>query len=111
MKTFPFKIEKDQIRNRLLISAEYKIKKKQFLPEDISTMILEKLKSSTEDYLGKKIYDSVLTVTAYLNDNQKQSKKDAGRIAELNILSMINEPTAAAIIYGLNNKDINKKIF
>ncbi len=103
MKTFPFKIEKDQIKNKLLISAEYKNQKKQFLTEDISIMILEKLKSSSEDYLGKKIYDSVLTVPAYFNDNQRQSTKDTQRIAELNILRMINEPIATAIVYGLNN--------
>ena len=109
MKTLPFKIEKDQIRNRLLISVEYKNQKKKFLPEEISAMILDKLKSTAEDYLGKKIYDTVLTVPAYFNDNQRQATKDAGRIAGLNIIRMINEPTAAAIAYGLNNKDENEK--
>ncbi len=104
MKTFPFKIEKDQLRNRLLISVEYKNQIKKFLPEEISAMILEKLKKTAEDYLGKKIYDSVLTVPAYFNDNQRQATKDAGRIAGLNVIRMINEPTAAAIAYGLNKK-------
>ena len=104
MKTFPFKIEKDQLRNRLLILVEYKNQIKKFLPEEISAMILEKLKKSAEDYLGKKIYDSVLTVPAYFNDNQRQATKDAGRIAGLNVIRMINEPTAAAIAYGLNKK-------
>ena len=104
MKTFPFKIEKDQLRNRLLISVEYKNQIKKFLPEEISAMILEKLKKTAEDYLGKKIYDSVLTVPAYFNDNQRQATKDAGKIAGLNVIRMINEPTAAAIAYGLNKK-------
>ena len=68
IKKFPFKIEKDQIKNKLLISVDYKNQKKQFLIEEISKMILKKLKSSTEDYLSKKIYDSILTVPAYFND-------------------------------------------
>jgi len=109
MKTFPFKIEKDELRNRLLISVEYKNQKKQFLPEEISAMILEKLKRTAEDFLGKKIYDTVLTVPAYFNDNQRQATKDAGKIAGLNIIRMINEPTAAAIAYGLNSNNNNEE--
>ena len=106
MKLWPFKISKDVNSERPVINVEYMNEEKQFLAEEISSMVLEKLKQCAEDYLGKKIEDAVITVPAYFNDSQRQATKDAGRIAGLNVLRIINEPTAAAIAYGLNK--INK---
>src|SRR5436309_8803424 len=73
-------------------------------PPEVSAMILQKLKQAAEDYLGEKVTDAVITVPAYFNDAQRQATKDAGRIAGLNVLRIINEPTAAALAYGLDKK-------
>ena len=73
-------------------------------PPEISAMILQKLKAAAEDYLGEKVTDAVITVPAYFNDAQRQATKDAGKIAGLNVLRIINEPTAAALAYGLDKK-------
>src|SRR5688572_9027297 len=77
--------------------------KKHSAPE-ISAMILQKLKQAAEDYLGEKVTDAVITVPAYFNDAQRQATKDAGKIAGLNVLRIVNEPTAAALAYGLDKK-------
>ena len=108
MKHFPFKvISKD---NKPIIQANYKNELKDFQPEEISSMILTKMKTIAEDYLGEKVESAVITVPAYFNDSQRQSTKDAGAIAGLNVLRIINEPTAAAIAYGLDqNKDNSEK--
>ena len=108
MKHFPFKvISKD---NKPIIQASYKNELKDFQPEEISSMILTKMKTIAEDYLGENVESAVITVPAYFNDSQRQSTKDAGAIAGLNVLRIINEPTAAAIAYGLDqNKDNSEK--
>lgn len=102
LKLWPFTVKQDN--GKCLIEATYKNELKTFQPEEISSMILIKMKETAEEYMGEKITDAVITVPAYFNDSQRQATKDAGTIAGLNVLRIINEPTAAAIAYGLNNK-------
>lgn len=90
------------------LKVEYMAEEKIFLPEEISSMVLLKMKETAEAYLGTKVTDAVITVPAYFNDSQRQSTKDAGAIAGLNVLRIINEPTAAAIAYGLDKKAANE---
>ena len=80
------------------------VRDKRYSPPEISAMILQKLKTAAEDYLGEKVTDAVITVPAYFNDSQRQATKDAGTIAGLNVLRIVNEPTAAALAYGLDKK-------
>jgi L1 cell adhesion molecule like protein len=91
------------------IQVEYKEETKVFAPEEISSMILIKMKEIAESYLGTQVTDAVITVPAYFNDSQRQATKDAGAIAGLNVLRIINEPTAAAIAYGLDKKYKDEK--
>ena len=110
IKHFPFKVKADNL-DRPIISANYKGEEKDFKPEEISAMVLSKMKEIAEDYLGEKVESAVITVPAYFNDAQRQSTKDAGAIAGLKVLRIINEPTAAAISYGLDkNSDSEKHI-
>jgi len=106
MKHWPFEVVSDGGKPKL--GVEYKGEKKTFFPEEISSMVLTKMKETAEAYLGKTVTDAVVTVPAYFNDSQRQATKDAGTIAGLNVLRIINEPTAAAIAYGLDKKASGK---
>ncbi|XP_050518885.1 heat shock protein 68-like [Diabrotica virgifera virgifera] len=97
---WPFKVISDGGKPK--IQVEFKGERKTFAPEEISSMVLTKMKETAEAYLGTKIVDAVITVPAYFNDSQRQATKDAGAIAGLNVLRIINEPTAAALAYGLD---------
>ena len=108
MKLWPFKVVADE-SDRPQIQVDYKDEPKKFYPEEISSMVITKMKEIAEDYLGTKVTDIVITVPAYFNDQQRQATKDAGAIAGLNVLRIINEPTAAAIAYGLDNKSSKEK--
>jgi len=100
MKHFSFNVIDKQ--NKPKISVTFKNEQKEFTPEEISAMILTKMKQTAEDFLGHEVKNAVITVPAYFNDSQRQATKDAGMIAGINILRIINEPTAAAIAYGLD---------
>ncbi len=113
IKSLPYKVFNDG-NNKPKIEVEFKNEKKEFYPEEISAMILSKLKKDAEDYLGGPVTSAVVTVPAYFNDSQRQSTKDACAIAGMNCLRIINEPTAAAIAYGLDKtkeKEQNILIF
>ena len=103
IKISPFKIT--EAKNG---DAQVTIRGKSYSPAEISSMILVKMKQTAEDYLGEKATDAVITVPAYFNDSQRQATKDAGKIAGLNVLRIINEPTAAALAYGLDKKKDEK---
>jgi len=98
LKLFPYKIIKKD--NKPFIEVTYKKEKKIYSPEEISAMILEKMKRTAEDYLNEPVKNAVITCPAYFTDSQRLATKDAGRIAGLNVLRVINEPTAAAIAFG-----------
>lgn len=103
MKHWPFKVvAKDGGKPH--VQVEYKNETKTFSPEELSAMVLIKMKEIAESFLGTQVTDAVITVPAYFNDGQRQATKDAGAIAGLNVLRIINEPTAAAIAYGLDKK-------
>ncbi|PIA15561.1 70 kDa heat shock protein 3 [Coemansia reversa NRRL 1564] len=107
MKHWPFKVvNKD---TKPVIQVEFKGETKQFTPEEISSMVLIKMRETAEAFLGSEVKDAVITVPAYFNDSQRQATKDAGLISGLNVLRIINEPTAAAIAYGLDKKGAGEK--
>merc|ERR1712194_507594 len=109
MKHWPFTV-KSGVGGTPIIEVEYKGEKKEFKAEEISSMILTKMREVAEAYLGKEVKNAVVTVPAYFNDSQRQATKDSGAIAGLNILRIINEPTAAAIAYGLDKKGEEKNV-
>uniref|UniRef100_UPI00398E8E91 heat shock 70 kDa protein 1-like n=1 Tax=Pristiophorus japonicus TaxID=55135 RepID=UPI00398E8E91 len=102
MKHWPFQVVSDVGKPK--VKVEYKGEDKTFYPEEISSMVLTKMKETAEAYLGHTVTNAVVTVPAYFNDSQRQATKDAGVIAGLNVLRVINEPTAAAIAYGLDKR-------
>merc|ERR1711963_370325 len=102
IKLLPFKIVDKA--GKPMIAVQVKGEEKVMAPEEVSSMVLTKMKETAENYLGKEVKHAVVTVPAYFNDQQRQSTKDAGVIAGLNVLRIINEPTAAAIAYGLDKK-------
>jgi molecular chaperone DnaK len=102
-KVLPYKVVRNDSGD-----AWVEIRGKQYSPAEISAFILQKMKQTAEDYLGEKVTDAVITVPAYFNDSQRQATKDAGRIAGLNVLRIINEPTAASLAYGLDKKKDEK---
>jgi heat shock protein 1/8 len=108
MKHWPFKVVQGP-GDKPLIQVVAHGDVKRFSPEEISAMVLTKMKDIAESYLGTKVTDAVITVPAYFNDSQRQATKDAGTIAGLNVLRIINEPTAAAIAYGIDKKTSDNK--
>ena len=108
IKHFSYKVVDDE--NKPKIKVNYRGEDKVFTPEEISAMILVKMKETAEAYLGHEVKDAVISVPAYFNDAQRQSTKDAGTIAGLNVLRIINEPTCAALAYGLDKKIKDKHV-
>merc|ERR1712020_808862 len=108
MKHWPFTVVEHDTKPKLKV--EYKNEEKTFFPEEISSMVLTKMKETAEAYLGHACNKAVVTVPAYFNDSQRQATKDAGVIAGLEVLRIINEPTAAAIAYGLDKKDSEQNV-
>jgi len=109
MKHWPFKVVSGPA-GKPIIQVQFKGESKSFAAEEISSMVLLKMKEIAEAYLGEKVENAVITVPAYFNDAQRQATKDAGAISGLNVLRIINEPTAAAIAYGLDKKGGEKNI-
>jgi heat shock 70kDa protein 1/2/6/8 len=107
MELWPFKVIGDKAK-KPQIEVQFNNETKKFYPEEISSMVLMKMKEIAEAYVGSSIKDAVITVPAYFNDSQRQATKDAAAISGLNALRIINEPTAAAIAYGLDKKSIPK---
>ena len=103
IKNMPFKVTAGS-NDRILIESTVNGETKQFSPEELSAMVLVKMKQTAESFLGKTVTDAVVTVPAYFNDSQRKATKDAGTIAGLNVIRIINEPTAAALAYGLDKK-------
>jgi len=108
LKHFPFKVVNKGGQPR--VKVEVNGAEKTFTPEEVSSMILGKMKEVAESYLGEKVYNAVVTVPAYFNDAQRAATKDAGTIAGLNVLRVVNEPTAAALAYGLDKTDKERQI-
>lgn len=108
IKLWPYTVKPDST-DKPLIEVDYMDEKKSFHPEEISAMVLTKMKETAEAYLGEKVTQAVITVPAYFNDAQRQATKDAGTIAGLEVLRIINEPTSAAIAYGLDSKESAKE--
>lgn len=103
IKKLPYKITEAPNGDEQVV-----IRGKNYSPSEVSAMILQKMKQTAEDYLGEKVTEAVITVPAYFNDSQRQATKDAGRIAGLTVLRIINEPTAASLAYGLDKRRMRR---
>lgn len=103
LKQFPFKVVNKDGQPQVTVDVHGE--EKTFTPEEVSAMVLGKMKEVAESYLGEKVINAVVTVPAYFNDAQRAATKDAGTIAGLNVLRVVNEPTAAALAYGLDKTD------
>lgn len=108
LKYWSFDVQGDS-SDKPLIKVNYNDQEKTFTPEEISAMVLTKMKEIAENYLGETVTEAVITVPAYFTNSQREATKDAGRIAGLNVLRIINEPTAACIAYGLDNNSQKEK--
>ena len=109
MKMWPFKVT-ESVEGKPVINVTYKKEKKTFSPEQVSAMILEQMKKQAEAFIDAKVTNAVITVPAYFNDSQRQATKDAATIAGLNVLRILNEPSAAAFAYGFENQNTEKNI-
>ena len=98
------------IKRKMGTADKVNIDGDEFSPQEISAMVLQKIKADAESYLGQKVTQAVITVPAYFNDSQRQATKDAGKIAGLEVLRIINEPTAAALAFGMDKTDKDEKI-
>jgi L1 cell adhesion molecule like protein len=107
-KLWSFAVEGDK-NDKPIINVQYKKEKAEFHPEQISALVIQRLKETTEAYIGRPLTKVVITVPAYFNDAQRQATKDAGAIAGLEVLRIINEPTAAAIAYGIDKTEDKKE--
>jgi molecular chaperone DnaK len=101
-----YKVKKSSSGNKVVVEANGR----EYVPQEISAIVLQNLKRTAEDYLGESVKKAVITVPAYFNDAQRQATKEAGEIAGLEVLRIINEPTAAALAYGLDKKDKDLKV-
>ena len=104
MKYWSFKVDSDK-NDKPVIKAQYNDEERSFSPEEISAMVLTKMKEIAENYLGESVTQAVITCPAYFNDSQRTATKDAGTIAGIEVLRIINEPTAASLAYGFDKKD------
>merc|ERR1711953_1546579 len=110
IKFYPFKVIEKSTKPHVKVETGADKGEKTFAPEEISAMVLTKMKKVAEAFLGQKVTHAVVTVPAYFNDAQRQATKDAGTISGMTIMRIINEPTAAAIAYGLDKKDGEKNV-
>jgi len=108
-KLLPYKLVKDKKSSKVAVEVTVNNKQKEMPPEEVSSLVLQKMKATAEAYLGKEVKNAVVTVPAYFNDAQRSATKDAGTIAGLNVIRIINEPTAAAIAYGMDSEEDEEK--
>ncbi|CAI9259502.1 unnamed protein product [Lactuca saligna] len=104
MKSWPFKVIEGPSEKPIVV-VEFNGEEKKYAPEELSAMVMKKMKEAAEEFIGTEVTDAVITVPAYFNNMQREATKEAGVIAGLNVLSLINEPTATAIVYGVDHME------